>query len=53
MLLEAAWLKWVKKLARLKGVMIKSKGGIFPFGYGLPDDEVRYLYSVVREALGL
>ena len=45
------WFKWLIRLARSKGVIIKSKQGIFYFGSGLVDAEVRYLYSVVKTAL--
>ena len=48
--------KWVEMLARLaksKGVTVKSKAGLISFAAGLPDDEVCYLYNIVRRALGL
>ncbi len=38
-------------LARSKGIIIKSEQGITTFGEGLPDDEVRYLYWVVKKGL--
>ena len=46
---------WVEKLARFaksKGVTVKSKAGLFNFAGGLPDDEVCYLYTIVKRALG-
>ncbi len=46
---------WVEKLARLaksKGITVKSKAGLLNFAAGLPDDEVGYLYTIVKRALG-
>jgi hypothetical protein len=46
---------WVEKLARLaksKGITVKTKAGLFTFAAGLPDDEVCYLYALVRRSLG-
>ena len=45
---------WVEKLARLaksKGITVKSKAGLLNFAAGLPDDEVGYLYTIVKRAL--
>lgn len=45
---------WVKRLAwmvRSKGVTVKHRGGLLTFGAGLPADEVKYLYAVVKRAL--
>jgi hypothetical protein len=47
---------WVEKLARLaksKGITVKSKAGLLNFAAGLPDDEVGYLYTTVKRALRL
>ena len=44
-------LKWIAKLAKSKGVTLKTERGLFTFGAGLPDDEVRYLYSLVKATL--
>ena len=48
----SGWLKWVSKLAKSKGITVKSGRGFFVFGAGLPDDEVRYLHWIVKAALG-
>jgi hypothetical protein len=45
-------LGWLRHLVKSKGVLVKSKKGIVAFGAGLPDGEVRYLYSLVKRALG-
>jgi hypothetical protein len=39
------------RLAKSKGVTLKHRGGLYTFAAGLPDDEVKYLYSVIRRAL--
>ncbi|NJL60381.1 MAG: hypothetical protein HC887_12865, partial [Desulfobacteraceae bacterium] len=44
------WFKALRHFSRSKGVQIKSKKGIHSFGYGLPEDEVKYLFSVVKNA---
>ncbi len=44
------WFKALKSFSRSKGVQIKSKKGIYSFGYGLPEDEVKYLFSIVKDA---
>lgn len=47
---------WVYKLQRFipsRGVIIKSKDGLFTFGAGLPAEEVKYIYSLVEEYLRL
>ncbi len=41
------WMVWLRKLARSKGVFIKSKKDIYAFGAGLPDEEVYHLYTLV------
>ena len=40
------------RFARGKGVTIKTRTGLTAFGQGLDDEEIRYLHSVVRRALG-
>ena len=47
------WLEMLARLAKSKGVTVKSKAGLFSFAAGMPDDEVCYLYTVVQRALGL
>jgi hypothetical protein len=45
---------WLKKIVRLfpaKGIFIKAHTGIYSFGAGLPDNEVRYLHDIVTRAL--
>jgi len=47
---------WVEKLARFakaQGVTVKSRRGLYTFASGLPDDEVHYLYAVVKRTLQL
>jgi hypothetical protein len=47
---------WVEKLARFakpKGITVRSRHGWYTFAAGLPDDEVHYLYTVVRRRLHL
>jgi hypothetical protein len=39
--------KWV----RSKGLVVKSRQGLLVFGEGLPGEELRYLLSVVSQAL--
>lgn len=41
------WLTMLQRLSRSKGVIIKSRQGIYSFGQGLPDEEVYYLYTLV------
>lgn len=48
---EKPWFKWLTRLTRSKGVIIKSKQGICYFGHGLDDAEVRYLYSIIKISL--
>lgn len=45
------WLSFLSKLARSKGITIKSKSGLHTFGTGLPDDEVLYIYSIVKKTI--
>lgn len=45
---------WVTALARLsasKGITIKHSRGLYTFGAGLADEEVKYLHSLIRRAL--
>jgi hypothetical protein len=39
------------RLAKGKGITIKTRQGLTTFGQGLADDEIRYLHFVVRRAL--
>ncbi|PKN72680.1 MAG: hypothetical protein CVU50_05945 [Candidatus Cloacimonetes bacterium HGW-Cloacimonetes-3] len=45
------WMTRLQRFARAKGVIIKSKDGIFYIGTGLPDDEVVYLYALFKQSL--
>jgi hypothetical protein len=45
------WAKGLMRWVRSKGVTVKHRGGLLNFGAGLPADEVRYLYAVVKRAL--
>jgi len=42
----------LRRLVRSKGITVKSRKGLFTFGAGLPDDEVRYLHALLVRALG-
>jgi hypothetical protein len=44
-------LTFLVKFAKSKGIIIKTKKGLFPFGYGLEDKEVLYLYFRIKDAL--
>jgi hypothetical protein len=46
------WLAVMRRLVTSKGITVKSRKGLFTFGAGLPDDEVRYLHALVVRALG-
>jgi len=46
------WLQRLSKLAKSKGIIVKSGKGFVTFGAGLPGDEVRYLHSRVKAAIG-
>jgi hypothetical protein len=46
------WVAMLRRLVRSKGITVKSRKGLFTFGAGLPDDEVRYLHALVVRALG-
>lgn len=47
--------RWVlsglRSLAKSNGIIVKGRDGLVPFGAGLPDDEIRYLYAAVLRAL--
>jgi len=45
------WISWLRKLARSKGIIIKSKQSFYSFGGGLPDEEVYHIYTLVRHYL--
>jgi len=42
---------FLKKWVPTKGIMVKSRQELIPFGEGLPADELQYLNWVVRKAL--
>jgi hypothetical protein len=46
------WFAVMRRLVASKGITVKSRKGLFTFGAGLPDDEVRYLHALVVRALG-
>jgi hypothetical protein len=46
------WLTALGSLVPSKGITVKCTSGLFTFGAGLPDEEVRYLHSIVKRALG-
>jgi hypothetical protein len=50
--LAPRWIAMMRRLVRSKGITVKSRKGLFTFGAGLPDDEVRYLHTLVARALG-
>jgi hypothetical protein len=41
----------LSSLAKGRGLTVKTRTGLTTFGQGLADDEIQYLYSVVRRAL--
>ncbi|MEI7832192.1 MAG: hypothetical protein WCJ56_03205 [bacterium] len=43
---------WATQWIRSAGITIKAKSGLHTFGAGLPDDEVRFLYSLVKQWVG-
>lgn len=45
------WARALARPAKSKGVTIKHRGGLYTFAAGFPDDEVKYLYSLTRQAL--
>jgi hypothetical protein len=46
-----AWTRALWRLVPSKGIIIKHQRGLYTFGAGLPDDEIRYLYSLIRRSL--
>jgi hypothetical protein len=42
-----AWIERLRRFARSKGVIVKSREGVFYIGAGLPDAELVYLYSLI------
>jgi hypothetical protein len=47
------WVNILQRFVKSKGIIIKSRNGLITFGAGLPDEEVQYLFSIVKKALGL
>jgi hypothetical protein len=45
------WATALARTARSKGIVAKTRRGLFTFGAGLPDDEVRYLHGLLKWAL--
>jgi hypothetical protein len=45
------WFESLTRLVRSKGIIVKSKTGLYSLGPGLPDDELRYLHAVIARAL--
>jgi hypothetical protein len=45
------WLQKLRTFFPAKGITVKARTGLFTFGAGLADDEVRYLHCVVTHAL--
>lgn len=45
------WLNALSAIARSKGITVKSRQGLFTFGAGLPDDELRYLWAIISSTL--
>lgn len=43
--------KWLAQFAKGRGLTVKTRTGLTTFGAGLEDEEIRYLYSIVRRAL--
>jgi len=48
---QTGWYGMLNRFAKSKGVVVKSKKGLFDFGASLPDDEVFYLYSLIKRAI--
>ncbi len=40
-----------RKQVKSRGILVKCRDGIVAIGGGLPGDEVRYLYALIRQAL--
>jgi hypothetical protein len=45
------WYKFLKSVVKSQGIVIKSKSGMYFFGSGLSDEEVKYLYSLIRNVI--
>ncbi|HEY3378293.1 MAG TPA: hypothetical protein VGL77_12445 [Armatimonadota bacterium] len=45
-------LDFLRSLFDSKGVSLKAKNGLYTLGAGLPDDEVAYLATAIKHALG-
>jgi hypothetical protein len=45
------WLSRLNKLVKSRGVTLKCRSGLVTFGAGLPDEEVSYLYGLIKRAL--
>ncbi len=43
------WITWLGKYSYSKGIIIKSTNGMYSFGAGLPDDEIYYLYILIKQ----
>src|SRR5262249_52360124 len=41
----------MSKFVTGRGIIVKPRKGVTPFGEGLTDEEIRYLHAVVRRAL--
>ncbi|MBN2008605.1 hypothetical protein JW960_04575 [candidate division KSB1 bacterium] len=48
---QPRWQALLAKYVKSKGIIIKTTTGLFTFAAGLPDDEVRYLWMIVKRAL--
>ena len=45
------WVSFLGSLVPSKGVILKTRRGVFTFGSGLPDEEVLYLHDRVKRAV--
>jgi hypothetical protein len=48
-----AWVTHLKRLSPAKGVAIKSLDGISYIGAGLADEEVYYLYCLIKNTVAI
>jgi len=46
------WLTFIQKLVKSKGIVVKCRSGLVTFGAGLPDEEVYYLFTIVKRVIG-
>lgn len=46
------WINVMRKFVRSKGIIIKSRSNVITFGAGLPDEEVAYIFSIIKRILG-